>query len=77
MVHITVTIDRRHASAARDVAEALRAAGMRVDQVLDDIGMVTGTVDDAAEQAVRAVAGVQSVDRALNFQLPPPDSPIQ
>jgi hypothetical protein len=60
-----------------DVAEALRAAGMQVDQVLDDIGMVTGSIDDDAEQSVRTVAGVPSVDRALGFQLPPPDAPIQ
>jgi hypothetical protein len=77
MVHITVTIDARHASTVSDVAEALRAAGMQVEQVLDAIGMVTGTIEEDAEQSVRTVAGVQSVDRALGFQLPPPDAPVQ
>lgn len=77
MIKVTVTVDRQHAAAIADVAEALRVTGMQVEQVLGDIGMVTGTIDADAEQSVRAVDGVQSVDRSVEFQLPPPDSPIQ
>jgi len=77
MVKVTVTVDRQHAAAVADVADALRATGMQVEQVLGEIGMVLGTIDADAEQSVRAVDGVQSVDRSLDFQLPPPDSPIQ
>ena len=77
MVHVTVTVDRQHESAIGDVVGALRAAGMQVDQVLDAVGVVTGTIDDEAEPSLHAVEGVESVDRALRFQLPPPDSPIQ
>ena len=77
MVKVTVTVDRQHVAAIADVAAALRATGMQVEQVLGDIGMVTGTIDEGAEESVRAVDGVQSVDRSLEFQLPPPDSPIQ
>ena len=77
MVKVTVTVDRQHVAAIADVAEALRATGMQVEQVLGDVGMVIGTIDEGAEQSVRAVDGVQSVDRSLEFQLPPPDSPIQ
>lgn len=77
MVKVTVTVDRQHAAAIADVADALRATGMQVEQVLGEIGMVLGTIDADAEQSVRAVDGVQSVDRSLDFQLPPPDSPIQ
>jgi hypothetical protein len=77
MVNVTVTVDRDHVAAIADVASALRATGMQVDQVLGEVGMVVGSIDPAAESSVRAVDGVQSVDRSLGFQLPPPDSPIQ
>ena len=77
MVKVTVTVDRQHVAAIADVAEALRATGMQVEQVLGDIGMVVGTIDADVEPSVRAVDGVQAVDRSLEFQLPPPDSPIQ
>jgi AAA+ superfamily predicted ATPase len=74
---VTVTVDREHTSAIGDVADALRAAGMQVDQVLEAAGMVTGTIDADAESALTDVEGVASVERALRFQLPPPDSPVQ
>ncbi len=77
MVNVTVTVDRDHVAAIADVASALRATGMQVEQVLGDVGMVLGTIDAGAEDSVRAVDGVQSVDRSLGFQLPPPDSPVQ
>jgi hypothetical protein len=77
MVNVTVTVDRDHLAAIADVASALRATGMQVEQVLGDIGMVVGSIEADAESSVRAVDGVQSVDRSLGFQLPPPNSPIQ
>jgi hypothetical protein len=77
MVQVTVTIDQHHVPSIGDVADVLRRAGMQVDQVLDDVGVVVGTIDPAAEHSLRSVDGVQSVDRALSFQLPPPDAPIQ
>jgi hypothetical protein len=77
MVNVTVTVDRQHVAAIADVAEALRATGMQVEQVLGDIGMVLGSVDPGVERSLRTVDGVQSVDRSLTFQIPPPDSPVQ
>jgi hypothetical protein len=77
MVKVTVTVDPRHVATIADVADALRATGMRVEQVLGDVGMVLGSVDADAEQSLRAIDGVQSVDRSLESRLPPPDAPVQ
>jgi hypothetical protein len=77
MVKVTVTVDPQHVDAIADVAEELRARGMRVEQVLGEVGMVLGTIDAGAEQSVRAVDGVQSVDRSLDYRIPPPDAPVQ
>jgi hypothetical protein len=59
------------------VVDALRAAGLRVGEVLDSVGMVTGTVDGEALASLSAVPGVVDVERSRVYQVPPPDSPVQ
>lgn len=76
MVNISVTVDQEHLSAIGGVAEALRARGMRVEQVLET-GFITGSVPNDRRSALEAVDGVQSVDEQLGYQLPPPDEEIQ
>jgi hypothetical protein len=59
------------------VVDALRAAGLRVSEVLGSAGVVTGTVDGAALATLSAVPGVLDVERSRVYRLPPPDSPVQ
>ena len=47
---------------AKDVAKDLKAKGFAVDQVLDEIGSITGTADDAVAAKVRGVKGVELDD---------------
>ena len=63
--------------AAEDVAERLRARGMEVAQVLDGIGVITGSAPDEVRADLAGVEGVASVDEQLTHQLPPPDSSVQ
>ena len=75
MVQISVTVDDAHA--IEEVAAGLRARGMEVAEVLDGIGMITGSVPDEARDALSGVEGVASVDEQLTHQLPPPDADVQ
>lgn len=59
------------------VVAALRHAGLRVDEVLDSVGVVTGTVDGDALGSLSTVPGVAEVERSRVVQVPPPDSPVQ
>ncbi len=59
------------------VVAALRAAGLRVSEVLDSAGVVTGTVDGAALAALSTVPGVLEVERSRMYGVPPPDSTVQ
>ena len=59
------------------VVDALRAAGLRVGEVLDSAGIVTGTVDGEALASLSAVPGVLDVERSRVYQVPPPESPVQ
>jgi hypothetical protein len=60
------------------VAAALREAGLRLDRTLPTTGVITGAVEDeTALESLAAVEGVAAVEQAQEFQLPPPDEPIQ
>ncbi|TLM74524.1 hypothetical protein [Pseudarthrobacter sp. NamB4] len=76
MVNINVTVDPEHLPALADVADALRARGMQVEQVLS-MGFITGSAAEDSLPALKSVAGVQSVDEELGYRLPPPEEDIQ
>ena len=75
MVQLSVTVDDGHA--IDEVAAGLRARGMEVAQVLDGIGVITGSAPDDVRPALAAVEGVASVDEELTHRLPPPDAEVQ
>ena len=77
VVDIVVTVDDHHAGQLATVAERLRAAGMVVDETLDAIGTITGSVDEAQMAGLSDVAGVEAVEPQRIYRLPPPDSPVQ
>lgn len=77
MAHVSVSIDDEHLSSLSDVVQALRASGLQVEQVLDGMGVVTGSVPEEQRRSLELVPGVLSVDRSLSYQLPSPDSPVQ
>ena len=74
---VSVSVDDEHLDAMAAVADALRGQGMRVEEVMDQLGIISGVVPDSARESVMGVEGVVSVDDSQGFQLPPPDSPVQ
>jgi hypothetical protein len=60
-----------------ELADRLRDAGMRVDQVLHPVGVITGSVPSAQRVVIETVPGVAAVEDETSFQLPPPDAEIQ
>jgi hypothetical protein len=77
MVQVSVSVDDGHLDAITEVADRLRAQGMEVAQVLDGIGVITGSAPAGAREALAGVEGVSSVDEQLTHQLPPPDASVQ
>ncbi|SFQ56155.1 hypothetical protein SAMN05421810_109223 [Amycolatopsis arida] len=53
-----------------EVVARLRAAGMTIDDVLDALGVVTGSVDEAGVAALQRVSGVLDVEIARGYRLP-------
>ena len=75
---ITVTVTEGQQPNIHELADRLRAAGMRVDQVLPAVGVITGSVDSSAQRSlIEQQAGVAAVEDQTTFQIAPPDSDIQ
>lgn len=77
MTQVSITVDDAHLDAMSEVVDALRARGLHVEQVLDEVGVITGSVSQDRHAALEAVDGVVSVVPEQHYRLPPPDSPIQ
>lgn len=60
-----------------DVVKRIEQAGLTVDQQLDTIGVITGSIDSDNIGKLDQVEGIAAVERSRGFQLPPPDRPIQ
>jgi hypothetical protein len=58
-----------------DIKKELTEVGFGVDQVLEDIGVITGTASDA--KRLRSISGVSDVSPDQEVDIGPPDAPIQ
>lgn len=58
----------------REIASDLIAAEMDVDQLLEELGVVTGSATDAAAAKLRGVAGVVDVSLDTPVDVGPPGS---
>lgn len=59
----------------KDVAKDLREKGFSVDQILDEIGCITGSADESTMEKVRKVRGVTDVSPEGEINIGPPDAP--
>ena len=76
-VAVTIAIADDYLSQVTEILSRLRAAGLEVQQVMGEIGVVTGTCDTAQMAGLSQVEGVESVEGDRPIRLAPPDSPIQ
>ena len=77
MTRITVTVDESHVGSIDGVVRSLKASGMHVDDVLAEIGFISGSVPSGRITALASVPGVASVDQELTYRVPPPGSAVQ
>jgi hypothetical protein len=74
---VVVTVDDAHLADLGAVAAALRERGLQVDQVLAEVGVISGRLPAGRPLAALRVDGVAAVEEARRVQLPPPDAPVQ
>lgn len=59
---IVVTVSDDRLPEIQEVASALQAAGMTVENILSVVGIITGSVPRTARASLRSVAGVVAVE---------------
>jgi hypothetical protein len=69
---VTVADDKLHE--IHNVADKLRAKGMKVDRVMPFTGVIAGSSPTASLSALRKVQGVLSVEEEAVATLPPPNA---
>ena len=69
---VTTSQDR----AIDDVTKDLEQAGFNVEQVLGEIGSITGGAEDDVAQKVRSIPGVVDVSPDAPVDIGPPDSDL-
>jgi hypothetical protein len=57
-----------------DIKKDLKKAGFSVDQVHDEIGVITGAASDTIAEKLRAIPGVADVSPEEGINIGPPDS---
>lgn len=76
-VSLVVAVDDEHLGRFSEVVKGLEDAGMDVEQRMEGIGTVTGSIDSEKVEQLRGVEGVSHVEQSRQFQIAPPDSDIQ
>ncbi len=74
---VIVTVDDVHLAELDAVAQSLRRHGLQVEQVLPEVGLITGQLPVGHALAELRVEGVAAVEEARSIRLPPPDAAVQ
>jgi hypothetical protein len=74
---LSVSVDDARLNRVSEVARALEKAGLKVEEELATIGVITGEIDDAKVDDVHRVEGVAHVEAEREVRIAPPESDIQ
>jgi hypothetical protein len=70
-ISLKVVLDDAHISQTEKLSRTAAGAGLDVESVIPEIGVIYGSGDESLIDTLSRVEGVQDVDREAAFQLPP------
>ena len=76
-INLSILIDDRYRDRILEVVSILQANGMKVQHFMEQIGVITGSIDSTQVEGISNIEGVASVEFAQTYQLEPPESDIQ
>ena len=74
---VIVSVADDHLDSFAEVVRRIKKAGLKVEQQLEAVGIVSGTIDSTKLAALDKVKGVAAVERSREFQIAPPESDVQ
>ena len=76
-VNVSVLIRDDSLDRINEVVKQVKSKGMQVNRVLQQSGVLTGSVDADDLIGLNKVKGVSGVEPERSFQIMPPDSDVQ
>ena len=76
-VRLTLSVSDSHVKHLDNIAKAAQKAGMKVERRLDDLGVLTGSIDASKVDKLHGIAGVTHVEEDREVGIAPPGSPVQ
>jgi len=76
-VEVVVTVADDHLPHIKRLASDLEGKGLKVSNMMEGLGIISGKASVADLQQLKGLKGVASVEAAGNVQLPPPESDVQ
>ena len=76
-VRLSVSVDDAHLKRFPEVVKACRQAGLKVEEQMETIGVITGEIDADKVKDLRKVRGVSHVEEERRFRIAPPESDVQ
>lgn len=70
--NITTSGDR----SLKDIRKDVKEAGFSVDEVYEEIGIITGAASEAVAKKLKAIPGISDVSPEEDIDIGPPDSPV-
>jgi uncharacterized protein involved in exopolysaccharide biosynthesis len=74
--HVNVSVADDYLDRFAMVVQQCKKAGLKVEQQLAQIGIVSGSIDAKQLADLNQVEGVAAVERSRTYQIAPPDSEI-
>lgn len=74
---VQVAIANDYLDRIDEVVRRCKQAGLKVEQQLEFIGVITGSIGVERLAALQKVEGVSSVEQTRAYDIPPPESDIQ
>ena len=74
---VVVSVDDDHLSKFPQVVDEAKSAGMTIDEQMHAIGIISGSIDSSQEDLLKNVKGIEHVESARDYQIAPPESPVQ
>lgn len=75
--NLLISVDDESMDRVHDVTEELKAAGLKVDQVMEKLGTITGSAAPSTVAALKRVKGVAGIEESLTARIAPPESEVQ
>ena len=74
---VNVAIDEKYQGRFAQVVKRMKSAGLKVDEELPDVGVVTGSIDSDKLVDLEQVEGVAAAERSREIRIAPPESDVQ